>query len=243
MKHIIANMAVVSSSKKSSQHKSIKRNILINRESIKSHYHLSDESTPMMKGAGVDNRSNITFTSGSVVSSESLQDPLAISQSDEETCDVPQKKRVSFHSIQIREHSRDVDVNPSVSSGPAVGLGWEYQDHPSYDLITFEDCRPPRRSRSEFQLPRNIREQLLQDHGVSKSEISSAIRSINVAKRQRQASYAGQEAEAAHLAMEWLSGKVKKIVGKRLSYKKEEQKLWEEAERRVKSNMRIALYP
>lgn len=140
------------------------------------------------------------------------------------------KKKVRFHAILIREHSRDVDLNPSVSSGPAVGLGWSFRDHPAYDLITFEENRPPRRTRAEFQLPRNIREKILEELGVSRHEVVAAIRSINVARRQRQASLAGQEVEGAHLAMEWVSGKMKKIIGKKAAYAKEEQKLWIEAQ-------------
>jgi hypothetical protein len=136
------------------------------------------------------------------------------------------KKKVRFHSILIREHSRDVDVNPSVSSGPAVGLGWSFRDHPAYDLIDFEENRPPRRTRAEFQLPRNIREKILEELGVSRHEVVAAIRSINVARRQRQASLAGQEVEGAYLAMEWVSGKMKKMIGKKAAYAKEEQKLW-----------------
>jgi hypothetical protein len=141
------------------------------------------------------------------------------------------KKSVRFHAIMIREHSRDVDVNPSVSSGPAVGLGWAFRDHPAYDLIAFEENRPPRRTRAEFQLPRNIREKILEEQGISRQEMVAAIRSINVARRQRQATLAGQEVEGAHLAMEWVSGKMKKMIGKKTTYAKEEQKLWVAAQK------------
>ena len=141
------------------------------------------------------------------------------------------KKSVSFASIYIREHCRDICLNPSVSSGPAVGLGWDFCDHPTgYDVSLFEETRPPRRSRSEFQLPRPVREQiLLQDTGVSRQELVAAVRSINVAKRQRQHSVASQDADGAHMAFEWVSGKMKKMVGRKVSYAKEEQRLWTQA--------------
>jgi hypothetical protein len=140
------------------------------------------------------------------------------------------KKSVSFASIFIREHCRDICLNPSVSSGPAVGLGWDFHDHPTgYDVSLFEETRPPRRTRAEFQLPRPVRERLLQETGVSRQELVAAVRAINVAKRQRQHSIATQETEGAALAIEWMSGKVKKIVGRKPSYAKEEERLWTQA--------------
>ena len=98
----------------------------------------------------------------------------------------------------------------------------------SYDISLFEETRPPRRSRSEFQLPRPVREQiLLQDTGVSQS--LAAVRSINVAKRHRQHSVASQNADGAHMTFEWVSGKKEKMVGRKVSYAKEEQRLWTQA--------------
>lgn len=140
------------------------------------------------------------------------------------------KKSVSFRSILIREHSRDINMNPCVSSGPAVGLGWDFQDLPAYDLIAFEENRPPARSRSELQIPRSIRESILQEQGVTRSEIVASVRLINIAKRQRQASLAAQEIEHVVVAREWVTRKVKKMVGKRTTYVKEEEQLWIQAE-------------
>lgn len=157
-------------------------------------------------------------------SSHSLKSALQTSPSSN------MKKSVSFASIFIREHCRDICLNPSVSSGPAVGLGWDFHDHPTgYDVSLFEETRPPRRTRSEFQLPRPVRERLLQDTGISKQELVAAVRAINVAKRQRQHSVATQDTDGAAMAIEWMSGKVKKIVGRKPSYAKEEQRLWTQA--------------
>ena len=82
----------------------------------------------------------------------------------------------------------------------------------SYDISLFEETRPPRRSRSEFQLPRPVREQiLLQDTGVS--QLLAAVRSLNVAKRHRQHSVASQNADGAHMTFEWVSGKNEENCG------------------------------
>jgi hypothetical protein len=100
----------------------------------------------------------------------------------------------------------------------------------SYDVSLFEEKRPPRpRSRrSEFQLPCPVREQiLLQDTGVS--QLLAAVRSLNVAERHRQHSVASQNADGAHKMFEWVSGKMKKMVGRKVSYTKKEQRLWTHA--------------
>jgi hypothetical protein len=125
---------------------------------------------------------------------------------------VPLKKSVSFQSILIREYSRDVDVNPSVSSGPAMGFGWNFQDRPAYDLETFEENRPPHRSRAELKMSHSDRVFILQDHGVTRSDIQSSIRSINIAKRQRQASLAKRVGEHLILARERVRRKVGKLT-------------------------------
>lgn len=143
------------------------------------------------------------------------------------------KKRVSFVTVTIREHARDVDIHPSVSCGPAMGLGWSYQDHPlPYDFHDFEDTKPPPRSRAEFQMPSAVRQQLLEDHGVSPKDISSAVRLNNVVRRQRAATMAAQEVEEVTIAVEWMQRKMKKVLKRRHSYKKEEKQLWVDAQKR-----------
>lgn len=144
-------------------------------------------------------------------------------------------KSVQFVSVTIREHARDIAVNPSVSSGPALGLGWAYQDHAPYDFLDFEETKPPPRARAQFQMPRAVREKLLGDHGVHPKDMANAVRLANLGRKQRQASLAAQEVEEVTLAVEWMQRKMRKVLKRRQSYEKEEQQLWVDAQSWVSS--------
>jgi hypothetical protein len=130
-----------------------------------------------------------------------------------------------------RRFVQDQDARISRQQGPrnTQSLTLSSRQLTSYDDVSlFEETSSPRRFRSEFQLPRPVREQiLLQDTGVS--QLLAAVRSINVAKRHRQLSVASQNVDGAHMTFEWVSGKMKKMVGRKVSYEKEEQRLWTQA--------------
>lgn len=142
-------------------------------------------------------------------------------------------RSVSFDSVEIREYDRVVDVNPSVTSGVAVGIGWNYELGLVCDLEEFESMRPPRRSKVEFQLPAKTRERMLREEaGYSKAELMQALRQINFSKTRRRASIAAQEVEFAHVVMESAVRKLKRFV-KRTNKHKEQEKLWIDAHKKA----------
>mmetsp|Transcript_16123 Transcript_16123/g.23721 ORF Transcript_16123/g.23721 Transcript_16123/m.23721 type:complete len:244 (+) Transcript_16123:65-796(+) len=140
------------------------------------------------------------------------------------------RKNVTFGSVQIREHELKLDYNPSVSCGAAVGLGWESIDLPTNDLDDFEAKRGPRRSKTEFQIPRFMREEMLREFGYSRGELAEACKIIDAARKQRRLSIAAQEIEFTQIAIEWTSRRIKKVIGRRSSYQEEEAKLWKNAQ-------------
>lgn len=140
-------------------------------------------------------------------------------------------KSVRFKSVQIREHGLMPTINPSVTSGPALGLAWEYTDLPVYALQKYEQTRPARRTRAEFQMPHSVRETMLRNEGFSRREIQETVRAINIARKQRRATVMAQEVEDLHLAVEWVGRKVKKAIGARSNSTKEEAQLWKNAQR------------
>jgi len=147
-----------------------------------------------------------------------------------------QKKAVNFGSIEIREHEIILDYHPVVSCGPAIGLGWESIDLPRYSVDDFELGRGPRRLKTEFQLPRYEREEILREFGYSRGEISDACKLIDVAKKQRRLSIATQDVECTQIAMEWTSRRVKRLIGMRSSYQIEEAELWKNAHLRMEQH-------
>jgi hypothetical protein len=96
------------------------------------------------------------------------------------------KKSVSFHRIEIREHERALGDNPAVRTGPALSIGWGSVNAISIDVDEYEEFRPPRRTRSELQMPPNVRRQLLVEQvGVNRSEINAASREAERIKQSR----------------------------------------------------------
>lgn len=76
--------------------------------------------------------------------------------------------------------------NPSVSSGPAISLGWEYSEIMTPSLDDYENARGKRRSKIEMAMPRHIREQILKmECECSRADIAGCIREINHIKFQR----------------------------------------------------------
>ena len=139
------------------------------------------------------------------------------------------KKQVSFHSIEFREHPRELGDNPSVSIGPALSLGWYSEEHGSSCSLSvdeYETARPPRRSRESLCVPLKVRQKMLKEEaGVSLREIMKAQREGNKIKHERRVTNANIDLDSAHFALEKCVRKVKRCLTG--SSKKEEQELLE----------------
>ena len=109
------------------------------------------------------------------------------------------QRKVSFGHINIREHPRALGDHPSVSSGPALSLGW-YTADPTQcqhsrttewpSLEAYERTRVRvRRSRHALRVPRHERQKiLLEQAGVSYHELYAFAQETAQLKRSRSAS-------------------------------------------------------
>jgi hypothetical protein len=139
----------------------------------------------------------------------------------------PLKKSVSFDYVEVREYARILSDNPAVRKGPPVGLDWEYIVTFCLAVDDYEKKRGNRRSYNELQMPRYLREKLLEEHcGVTERELALCMREITKIKRQRQQSVAFQD--GAQVLFEKAGRGLKRIFQKK-STKKEEDELWESA--------------
>mmetsp|Transcript_5538 Transcript_5538/g.8486 ORF Transcript_5538/g.8486 Transcript_5538/m.8486 type:complete len:483 (-) Transcript_5538:27-1475(-) len=95
---------------------------------------------------------------------------------------------VKFHQIEIREYEQILADNPSVSCGPPLGLGWDYQKTPLvFSVEEYENYKgPTRRVRSEMIMPQHVREvKLKEEWQVPSHDIEERLKEIRQARQQR----------------------------------------------------------
>eukprot|EP00546_Thalassionema_frauenfeldii_P005607 CAMPEP_0178925572 /NCGR_PEP_ID=MMETSP0786-20121207/17993_1 /TAXON_ID=186022 /ORGANISM="Thalassionema frauenfeldii, Strain CCMP 1798" /LENGTH=189 /DNA_ID=CAMNT_0020600481 /DNA_START=273 /DNA_END=840 /DNA_ORIENTATION=- len=122
-----------------------------------------------------------------------------------------------------------MDVNPAVSSGPAVSLSWDYEDVPiTLSISKFESKRPPRRCKEEMQMPRDYREGLLREGGFTRSDLMNSIKDIQMSQKKRFQSR--NDCQKAAEVTEWCRRRLLKLTGLRRNYQKDEALLWKQAQ-------------
>mmetsp|Transcript_18039 Transcript_18039/g.44888 ORF Transcript_18039/g.44888 Transcript_18039/m.44888 type:complete len:339 (+) Transcript_18039:231-1247(+) len=129
---------------------------------------------------------------------------------------IKKKRSVSFCEVKIRNYERILEVNPSVTSGPAVGLGWNYspEEDEIYSVQNFEEVREFSRCNStdELALPRDKREHLLRSWGYTQREIAGSVRTILRSKNQRKQTVQNLHASSYEEFMEKATRKMKHVV-------------------------------
>jgi len=142
---------------------------------------------------------------------------------------------VSFANVNIREYERILGDNPSVTSGPPLGIGWRHTTEPLVvNINDYEDGKGLPRASSEYLVPRAVRESLIRDHaGVSRREIATVVRTVNKEKAQRRKTVVNLPMQKTEERVEYVKRKMKKILKpNRLtssSYQAAEGKLWDDA--------------
>ena len=134
---------------------------------------------------------------------------------DEKLARSKKKSSVSFCNVQVRNYERSLEVNPSVTSGPAIGIGWKYipDDDEIFSVEVFEESREYSRcgSINQLALPRDKREDLLRSWGYSQKEIAWSVRTILRSKNQRKQTVQNLNASAMEEFMETFKRKMKYV--------------------------------
>lgn len=115
-------------------------------------------------------------------------------------------RHVSFSTISIRSFDITVDDNPSVSSGPAIGLSWNFEELPTLDLEQYElekqngsmnsvggtdaatttsTARSVERPMDDLRYSLQERQRLLQELGLPPREVKSYLKRIEKSRQQR----------------------------------------------------------
>jgi hypothetical protein len=103
-----------------------------------------------------------------------------------------------------------------------------------YPVDKYEEHKPDPRNKEELQMPQEIREKLLREQaGVTSSALQMVNKEVNIVKRERKASRATAQTPAFQTTaetFETVQRRLKRIV-KGKSKEKEEEELWENAQR------------
>jgi hypothetical protein len=93
------------------------------------------------------------------------------------------EKSLSFSTVCVREYPVIPGVNPSVSCGPPVELGWSHTEGKTICIDKFEDFRgSKRRLQCQMRMPKGVRKELLLFHGSTKKMMKE---SSKIAKKHR----------------------------------------------------------
>jgi hypothetical protein len=110
-----------------------------------------------------------------------------VTSSDPSKC--AKKKKVLFDIIEVREHPRILGDNPSAKKGPPLSIGWYTPTDGRillYSVDEYERRRNPERQKTVAILsPTERQRMLLQEAGVTPSEIFAARKEVSKIRKSR----------------------------------------------------------
>lgn len=96
------------------------------------------------------------------------------------------KKRISFGTIDIREHTTTIGDNPSCAYGTPVQLDWDFKDTASVQVDDYEVMKAPRRRQDQYHLNHYQRRNLLKLNGHSMADIKNTQKKVNKERQRRE---------------------------------------------------------
>lgn len=124
----------------------------------------------------------------------------------------PRRKSVSFSTVCVREYERILDINPSCSCGPSIGIGWNYfNEEEILSVDEWESWRETEREPERLVLCREEREELLLSLGYNQKVIAQAVRDIIKLKNKRRQTIHNLGASGVEELVESASRKVKNL--------------------------------
>mmetsp|Transcript_20201 Transcript_20201/g.56167 ORF Transcript_20201/g.56167 Transcript_20201/m.56167 type:complete len:394 (+) Transcript_20201:133-1314(+) len=147
---------------------------------------------------------------------ESETTSTTVSSTQDEKMGKRKKRSVSFCAVQVRNYERVLELNPSVTSGPALGIGWNYspEEDEIFSLENFEDSREHsrRHSMKDLALPRWEREDILRSLGYTERQIAGSVRTIIRVKNQRKQTIHNLHVSSMEEFVEKATRKMKRVL-------------------------------
>lgn len=142
---------------------------------------------------------------------------------------------VRFTTISVRDYEIALEYNPTVTSGPAIGIGWQYLQSCTMTVDEYESIRPSRLrlAKDSLRLSKEERLQRLKSSGYTKQELQRAVKATNIARIKRRKTLAQvQDGRDRTLEkMEYASIRIQRFLLLRRKSEAEIKMLWEKAGR------------
>lgn len=138
---------------------------------------------------------------------------------------------VHFGTITIREYERSLADNPSVTDGPPIGLGWDYDPQEVHLAVdAYEEHKPTPRIKEEFLMPARVREEmLLHEWGHTLRDVRRATQeSKEIRKCRERAQHTNKVSERACELLEVSKRKWHRLKT-RTTKEMEQEKLWKQS--------------
>lgn len=121
------------------------------------------------------------------------------------------KKTVSFKSVEIAQYAMVLGDHPSADGLPLC-LAWEADVKSLFKIDEYENAKPVPRSRHQFWMPAQYREDMLLRTGVTASEMLRITKETRRIQKSRHRSIKNQKWDKLHLFLEETGKKLKKIT-------------------------------
>ena len=123
------------------------------------------------------------------------------------------QRHVSFSTAEIRYYEQILEVHPCTSSGPSLGLGWNYDTEDVVTLTVDElESLYEKRRNNELLLSSYARVAILEEFGFSGRQMAKSVKRVTKSKRQREKTNRYKRAQN----VEYIVEKAKRKVGKSL---------------------------
>lgn len=138
-----------------------------------------------------------------------------------------ENRGISFSAIEVRYYEQILADNPAVSSGPPLGIGWQYRKmNKQMSVDAWEERRQDnRRYLTDLMTSRHDRTRLLQDLGYSSSDLAVSIREVMRVKNSRKKTFHNLQFEKLEELIEKISKSFLSIATLGLAKRKERQLL------------------
>jgi hypothetical protein len=128
-------------------------------------------------------------------------------------------RKVGFQSVYVRTYERILENNPSCTSGPSIGIGWNYDIEQEFFVDDFERIREGER-KGDLVLSREEREDMLLDLGYTERELAQAVRTMIKQKNQRRQTVQNLSTSGAEEMLENAGRRVRKLLGRKSKSKR-----------------------